>query len=112
VLECWSVGVLECWSVGFELVEDASIPSLQQPITPIPHYSITPLLHYSTRPRPWCGSGSIAMRDSDFPIRVHHDAGDSSEAGILIEVTQKVDTAKAELQCSGKINQVISRGQT
>lgn len=79
-------------------------PSLQ--------YRITPLLHYSTRPRPWFGSGSIPMRDSDFPIWVRHDAGDSSEGGILIEVTQKVDTANAELQRSGKINNVIGRGQT
>ena len=110
MLECWSVGVLECWSV--ELVEDVSIPSLREAITPIPHYSITPFLHYPACPLPACGGGSIPMWDGDFPIWVCHEAGDSSEGGISIEVTQKVDTAYAEFQRSGKINNVISRGQT
>jgi len=84
-MECWSVGVLECWSVGVNVWKTFLYH------TPIPQHSITPLPRLSS---PLVlQRGSIPMWDSDFPIWVRHDAGDSSKGGILIEVTQKVDTA-------------------
>jgi hypothetical protein len=113
VLECWSVGVLECWSVGVLGAGEPSIPLQHCDISPITHYSITPTLHCSNTPRVLAldvAACSVPMRDGELPIWVRHDPGHSSNC-VLIEMTQKLDSANAEIQRSGKINHMIGRGQ-
>jgi hypothetical protein len=112
VLECWSVGVLECWSVGLNLrktllYHHTDTASLQYRSTPTLHYSTTP---FALAPDVAACRVSIPMRDGELPIWVRHDPGHSSNC-VLIEMTQKLDSANAEIQRSGKINHMIGRGQ-